>query len=66
MGLLRGGLRAVTGLIGKEIGQLQNDHDCGGGYPGSSFHAFFNVQGQLEVAGEQDALRCVPRRAVLM
>ena len=54
----RGGLRAVTGLIGKRnpANYKMTTPTAVVGIRGSSFHAFFNVQGQLEVAGEQDAI----------
>ena len=58
VGLLHGGMRAITGLIGKRnpANYKITTPTAVVGIRGSSFHAFFNAQGQLEVAGEQDAI----------
>ena len=61
--LARGGLRAVTGLIGKR--QPANYQlitpTAVVGIRGSSFRVFFNAQGEVEVAGEQDEIKVCTR-----
>ncbi|MBW7833342.1 MAG: FecR domain-containing protein [Simplicispira suum] len=56
--LLRGGMRAVTGLIGKR--NAANYHvvtpTAVVGIRGSAFYVTFNAQGQVVVAGEQDEI----------
>ena len=56
--LLRGGMRAVTGLIGKR--NAANYHvvtpTAVVGIRGSAFYVTFNTQGQVVVAGEQDEI----------
>lgn len=56
--LVRGGLRAVTGLIGKR--QPANykvlTPTAVVGIRGSAFRVFFNAQGEVEVGGEQDEI----------
>lgn len=56
--LLRGGMRAITGLIGKRnpANYKLTTPTAVVGIRGSAFRLFFNDQGQLEVAGEQDEI----------
>lgn len=56
--LMRGGLRAVTGLIGKRnpANYKVITPTAVVGIRGSAFRVFFNAQGQVEVAGEQDEI----------
>lgn len=56
--LLRGGMRAITGLIGKRnpANYKLTTPTAVVGIRGSAYRAFFNPQGQLEVGGEQDEI----------
>ena len=56
--LLRGGMRAITGLIGKRnpANYKLTTPTAVVGIRGSAYRAFYNPQGQLEVGGEQDEI----------
>ena len=56
--LLRGGMRAITGLIGKRnpANYKLTTPTAVVGIRGSAYRAFFNEQGLLEVGGEQDEI----------
>ena len=58
VGLLRGGMRAITGLIGKRnpANYQLTTPTAVVGIRGSAFRAFFNAQGLLEVGGEADEI----------
>lgn len=58
VGLLRGGMRAVTGLIGKRspANYKLTTPTAVVGIRGSAFRAFFNEQGLLEVGSEADEI----------
>lgn len=61
--LVRGGLRAVTGLIGKRnpANYKVITPTAVVGIRGSAFRVFFNAQGLVEVAGEQDEIEVCTR-----
>jgi len=58
VGLLRGSMRAITGLIGKRnpANYQLTTPTAVVGIRGSAFRAFFNAQGLLEVGGEADEI----------
>lgn len=58
VGLLRGGMRAITGLIGKRnpANYKLTTPTALVGIRGSAFRAYFNGEGLLEVGGEQDEI----------
>ena len=57
--LLRGGMRAITGLIGKRNRENYKvtTNTATIGIRGSAFSANYNADGSLNVAGEQDAIQ---------
>jgi len=61
--LVRGGMRAVTGLIGKRnpANYKVITPTAVVGIRGSAFRVFFNAQGLVEVAGEQDEIEVCTR-----
>ena len=64
--LFRGGMRAITGLIGKRNRENYKvtTNTATIGIRGSAFSANYNADGSLNVAGEQDAIQEIGRAHV--